>query len=74
MTTLALSQYEDAARTAIDPGLEPEYSQRLQAAAELLARITARRADLETSIIDCAGPSPQPYHRDRLRAVLAVLR
>ena len=74
MTTLALSQYEDAAEAIIDPGLEPEYSNRLHAAAELLERVTARKPNLQVSIIDCAGPSPQPYHRDLLRAVLAVLK
>ena len=74
MIPLALSQYEDAARAVIEPGLEPSYSQRLEAAAEVLRREHARRPRLETPILDCAGPSPQPHHRDVLRCVLAVIR
>ena len=71
---LSLSQYEDAAAAVIEPGLEPEYSNRLRAATELLDRAHARNPQLETPIIDCAGPSPQREHRDTVRAVLAVLR
>ena len=74
MIPLARSQYEDAARAVIEPGLEPEYSQRLEAAAEVLRSQHARWPHLEGTILECTGPSPQPHHRDVLRCVLAVIR
>lgn len=72
MSRLAWSTYEDAARAVIEPSLEPDYSRRLRAAAELLRDKHSQNPNLETPIIVCAGPSPEPYHRDRLRGLLAV--
>ena len=68
-----MTAYEAAARASIDAGPEPDHSQRLAAAAELLEREHARRPHLEAAILACAGAAPAPDHRHTLRCVLVAL-